>query len=212
VTPYYEDSGITIYHGDCRDVLPTLDQPAAIVTDPPYGVGIKYGPSYNDRRPDYWEWFADTIELMRATAPIVTFTHRVTALRHLSGWDWVGAWNKPMAMSGLIQLPVLPHWEPIFLYGITGRKDLPRRSDVLSFDACRSTIDTQGHPLPKPVALMRQLIEWVAPSGVVVDPFMGSGTTLRAAKDLGQRAIGIEIEERWCERAASRMGQEVLAL
>lgn len=214
--PYYSDDAVTIYHGDCREVLPALDRPAAIVTDPPYGVGIKYGPSYNDRRSDYWEWFVDILDMMRAAAPIVAFTHRVAALRHLTGWDWVGVWNKPRSLSGLVQLPVSPHWEPIFLYGITGRKDLPRRFDVFSVNpaipaVAPPTAAHLDHPTPKPVSLMQQLIDWVAPTGVVIDPFMGSGTTLRAAKDLGRHAVGIEIEERYCEIAAKRLGQEVLA-
>jgi site-specific DNA-methyltransferase (adenine-specific) len=70
---------------------------------------------------------------------------------------------------------------------------------------------TVGHPTPKPEDLMRWLIT-KCPPGVVADPFMGSGSTLRAAKDLGRKAIGIEVDERYCEVAARRMGQEVLAL
>ena len=55
--PYYEEPGITIYHGDCRDILPHLPKVDLVLTDPPYGVGIKYGPSYDDDRTGYWEWF-----------------------------------------------------------------------------------------------------------------------------------------------------------
>ena len=70
-----------------------------------------------------------------------------------------------------------------------------------------------GHPCPRPLNGMKYLVEcFCPPSGLVVDPFMGSGTTLVAAKDLGRRAIGIEIEERYCEIAAKRLAQEVLPL
>lgn len=67
------------------------------------------------------------------------------------------------------------------------------------------------HPNEKPLGLMKRLIQ-CCPQGVLADPFAGSGTTLRAAKDLGRRAIGVELEERYCEVAALRLGQEVLAL
>ena len=150
---------------------------------------------------------------MKAAAPIVAFTHRVAALRRLTNWDWVAIWNKPLAMSGLNALPVMPHWEPIFLYGVKMRKDLRRNFDVLSANPVNPRSAGHDHPCPKPVDLMRQIVDWVCPTnGVLVDPFMGSGSTLRAAKDLGRRAIGIEQSERYCEIAARRMGQEVLAL
>ena len=71
---------------------------------------------------------------------------------------------------------------------------------------------SRTHPTQKPVTLMKRIIEDHFPTGVIVDPFMGSGTTLRAAKDLGRRAVGIEIEERYCEAAVARLAQEVLAL
>lgn len=73
-------------------------------------------------------------------------------------------------------------------------------------------VNQHYHPTQKPVALMRWQLEMVKAVGVVLDPFMGSGTTLRAAKDLGLRAIGIEVEEKYCEVAVQRLSQEVLAI
>jgi DNA modification methylase len=207
MTPYYDEDRITIYHGDCRDVLPSLSVDA-VITDPPYGVGKSYGDNYDDSDgPDYWAWFLSALETMRAAAPTVVFTHRVTALRHVHDWDWIYVWHKPRASSGLNHYPVMPHWEPVFAYGIGGRTDLPRRFDVLSHNPIRGM---NGHPAPKPLSLFTDLIRCFAPAGTVVDPFMGTGTTLRAAKDLGRKAIGIEIEEKYCEIAVQRLAQGVL--
>lgn len=207
MTPYYDDGQCVIYHGDCREVLPELSGDA-VITDPPYGVGKDYGDEYDDSPKEYWDWFLDVIPVMRSAAPVVAFTHRVAALRYLTDWDWVGVWHKPRAMAGLNWYPVMPHWEPIFMYGIGGRRDLPRRFDVLSHNPAPIT----QHPCPKPTSLYIDLVNWLVPIGTVIDPFMGSGTTLRAAKDLGRTAIGIELSERYCEIAADRLAQGVLDL
>lgn len=222
--PYYDSGGITIYHGDCRDILPSISADA-VITDPPYGVGVKYGDEYSDTKVGYWAWLIPTINMMRWSAPVVAFTHRVTALAYLEGWDWIGVWNKPMSFGCRVgNSPVLPHWEPIFLYGVfsLGVKG-EMLSDVISCNPERAGNINKGligrekwkkgdmakHPTPKPIRLYSKLIKCLSKKSVI-DPFMGSGTTLRAAKDLGRRAIGIEIEERYCEIAAKRMSQEVL--
>lgn len=209
MTPYYEDDFATIYHGDAESLLVGEVQADAILTDPPYGVGIKYGEHYNDRRADYWDWLRSMVAQMRAAANVVAFTHRVTALRHLEDWDWIACWNKPRSLSGLIQFPISPHWEPIFVYGIQGRKDLPRRFDVFSVNPAIAS--DSAHPCPKPVGLYTALVDWLTlPNHTVLDPFMGSGTTLVAAKSMGRKAVGIEGSEAYCEIAAKRLSQEVL--
>ena len=114
---------------------------------------------------------------------------------------------------GDLSMPWKPNWEEIYIggEGWTGH----RGSGVLSVPAPvswnSSTNAPRRHPHEKPVALIMRLLQ-KAPTGVVVDPFMGSGTTLRAARDLGRRAIGIEIEERYCEIAVQRLAQQVLPL
>lgn len=227
-TPYYDEDGITIYHGDCAELLPSLTGDA-VITDPPYGVGVNYGAGYDDTRVDYWPWMRTVVDLMREAAPVVAFSHKVRALQELQGWDWVAAWTKPFSAGARMgNSPILPHWEPIILYGVhtLGTADRDRfTSDVFTFSPQRSgnirrafsnreswaQQDGEHHPVPKPVDLYRALI--VAFGGeVTIDPFMGSGTTLRAAKDLGRRAIGIEIEEQYCEIAVQRLAQGVLAL
>jgi site-specific DNA-methyltransferase (adenine-specific) len=100
-------------------------------------------------------------------------------------------------------------WEEVYIggSGFAGR----RTAGVLRFNAISPNFVTRDHPTEKPLALMRELIS-KCPPGVILDPFMGSGTTLRAAKDHGRPAIGIEIEERYCETAARRCSQETLGL
>lgn len=235
--PYFEDDAVTIYHGDCREVLPQLAALANLVlTDPPYGVGRRYGAAYDDKRDGYWEWFIPCVAVLRQAAPVLALTHRLEAVRRLTDWDWVACWHKPYGAGARIgNSPVLPHWEPILLWGIhtlgTKRAVL---QDVITVNPERSPsmvrLKANGriqhghreqayddsiaeHPLPKPLALFKRLVTGLSVEGdTVLDPFMGSGTTLRAAKDLGRKAIGIEIEERYCEIAAKRMAQSVMNL
>lgn len=90
--------------------------------------------------------------------------------------------------------------------------DDPKRCNVFHHDSYRfGQPGKVDHPTQKPLALLSRIVRSMVPvDGSVLDPFMGSGTTLRAAKDLGRRAIGIEIEERYCEIAANRLAQGVL--
>lgn len=73
--------GVTLHLGDCREIIPTLGNVDAFVTDPPYGVGIKYGTEYNDRRPDYWDWLRERVAIMRSAGGVLVFTHRVARVR-----------------------------------------------------------------------------------------------------------------------------------
>jgi len=107
---------------------------------------------------------------------------------------------------GDLALPWKPNTEEIYVLG-TGFIG-PRTTSVLRINAASPNFGIRHHPTEKPVELMTTLLQ-KCPLGVVVDPFMGSGSTLRAAKDLGCRSIGIEFEERYCEIAAKRLAQEV---
>lgn len=205
--PYYEHGGITIYHGDCREVLPTLAIADAVVTDPPYNVGLKYGSGTDDSRDDYRDWCAEWFGML--SAPIRAISCGVA---NVGLWwtihppTWILAWHKPAAMGRCVV--GFNNWEPILLYG------KPKRTIV---DVVRATItpnaEVDGHPCPKPLEWAAQQINALTQDGaLIVDPFCGSGTTMKAAKNLGRRAIGIEIEERYCEIAAKRLSQEVLDL
>jgi len=197
VKPYYERDGITIYHGDCREILPTL-KADVVVTDPPYGVGF---------RDQTWdvaiplEWLA----LARDAAPLVVFTTAPTTLWDYPRADWVMSAARPGSTSRQVG-GGFNHWTPILVYG-RGKWS----PDIHSEADCLRVNGNAGihHPCPKSVSLMRWLVR--GSSGLVLDPFMGSGTTLVAAKLEGRRAIGIEIDERYCEIAAKRLAQGVLA-
>jgi len=223
--PYYERDGITIYCADCRDILPLLGPVDLVLTDPPYGVDGKYGPSYDDSRDGYWNWFLPVVAQMRQAGRVLTFTHRQFALKEIHDWDWIGAWTKPYAACAHIgNSPIMPHWEPIFMFGIHTLGVRRARADVFVANPVpvgaggkrgrqRLAEEAVGHPRPKPESLFRDLIWLLSDEGqTILDPFMGSGTTLRAAKDLGRRAIGIEIEEKYCEIAVKRLAQEVMPL
>lgn len=231
-TPYYHDetSGISIYHGDCRDILPELE-PASVdlvLTDPPYGVRyVTARRSHND--PLVAPIAGD--ESLDAMADVVPEIHRLLANdRHAyffaspqmigPATSFVAAsfkvknviiWDKGDAGTvGDLEAGFGVNWEAV-IYASKGRRPLigPRPRAMIRYD-WTGTRDPV-HPAVKPVAVLRWIVSKSATLGeMTLDPFMGSGTTLRAAKDLGCRAIGIEIEERYCEIAVRRLQQAVL--
>ncbi len=200
--PYYEDtnSGIVIYHGDCRDVLPTLDPVDLVLTDPPFGVGF---------RDNAWDQsIPDWLPLARARSSTVIFVTGVRTIWSYPEPDWALCYAAPGSTSRTLQ-GGFNHWWPILVYG---SRKFPTDLNIIPRVSNLSTL-SGDHPCPKPELLMRWLIQHGSdPDHSIIDPFMGSGTTLRAAKDLGRKAIGIEIEEKYCEIAAKRLQQAVLPL
>ncbi len=206
--PYFTDSTgtIQIFHGDCREILP-LVRADVVVTDPPYGVGYEYGEGYDDNktREQFIEWARPWFEACRRAAPtlLITGQARLPDYAMIEPWKWLICWWKPAAMG---RSPVgFCNWEPVALWGkgSRGGSDFVR-APIIPDESIA------GHPCPKPLEWAAGLIKLFPDAETILDPFMGSGTTLRAAKDLGRRAIGIEIEERYCEIAAKRLQQEVL--
>ena len=195
MTPYYEEAGVVIYHGDCREIAPSLTFDA-ILTDPPYGVGIDYGPASEDKD------LAGTVRWLLSFERPVVFTVIHRQLWEIPKPQWLDVWHKPLVLGAWSSV-LLPHWEAVVFYGVPGRHV---RGDVFRYNQARNN----GHRTPKPVGLFTDLLRLLP--GVPLDPYAGSGTTLVAAKNLGRRAIGIEIEERYCEVAVKRLRQEVLAL
>lgn len=206
MTPYYDDGQVTVYHGDCREVLPALTFDA-IVTDPPYGLaGIVQGGEAEWPR---WERHLSASLDWDHVAP--SFVPAIVAqARHAIVWGG-NYFPLPPARGWLV-------WDKVVRSFSTGHCELAWTTlpqPVRAFSYANGQLATEGkqHPTQKPLPLMRWSLGFLpSDCGVIVDPFMGSGTTLRAAKDLGRFAIGIEIEERYCEMAVKRLAQEVLAL
>jgi site-specific DNA-methyltransferase (adenine-specific) len=197
MTPYYADDLVTIYHGDCREWMPAAD---VVVTDPPYGLGFR-DQAWDEAVPDW-------LGLARQRAPLVMFTAPPVEAWEYPKPTWVLCWARP-ASNARSLAGGFNHWSPVLVYG---QAKFP--VDLISLHAIANATERWvEHPSPKPVALLRWLIANGSVEGdVVLDPFMGSGSTLVAAKSLGRRAIGIEIEEKYCEIAAQRCSQEVLGL
>jgi len=203
--PYYDSDGITIYHGDCRDVLRGLHATAsAVVTDPPYGLGER---SFVRRPSNYqragglemqsWDDAAPSIDWLLEVAPIVAvWGGNYFQLPVSRGWL---VWCKPDAPPSMGTVEMC--WT-----------NLDQNAKHVTYSISRTNAERCGHPTQKPLSVMAHTIRFLRldPGSVVLDPFAGSGSTLRAAKDLGYPAVGIEIEERYCEVAATRLSQGVL--
>ena len=202
--PYYEHAGITIYHGDCREVLPWLEPADLVLTDPPYGHGERWqggtwGAAEMYRDAERWdaEKFQDiTLSLiLRLGYESIIWGGNYYQLPPSRCWF---AWYKNPSLDTLADFELA--WTSF---------DRPSKS----FFEDRNPDGKRMHPTQKPLSLMKWCIQQCRFDDIaitILDPFMGSGTTLRAAKDLGRRAIGIEIEEKYCEIAAKRLSQEVL--
>ncbi len=198
--PYYDHAGITIYHGDCREILPHVTADV-VVTDPPYGILSASGSAATRRSGGN----KDNGVMAWDVAPDAAWLDAVCRVG-VARMIWGGCHlSLPPTLGYLIwdkQIDGLNFGEAEYCW--TDLKFAPRifRYRAVGVDGGKV------HPTQKPVALMRWCIDF-APAGTVLDPFMGSGTTLVAAKQLGRKAIGIEIEERYCEIAAKRLAQEV---
>lgn len=210
--PYYEHGGITIYHGDCREILTTLEKPDVLVTDPPYGVNCEVSTAgcriLGDENTKYRDWVVEHFNGL----PMIIFGS--PKVRRPKPDHAVIIWDKgELTGMGDLDFPWKLTHEEIYIIG-KGFKTDRRLGSVIKFVSRPNWTNhpnalTGLHPTEKPLGLMIYLLER-CPDGTVIDPFMGSGTTLRAAKDLGSKAIGIELEEKYCEIAAIRLEQEVL--
>lgn len=217
MTPYYEDSAVVIYHGDCREVLPGVTADV-VVTDPPYGIALRNGDVDGHRSDRDFVVIGDDNQSVGLWVLEWAMRRNLCTVVFASPWrPWPGRWRNLIVWDkggavgggGDIKMCLKRSWELIQVFG-NGPMNGPRIESVWRFPV--TPTDTQAHICAKPIMLMSALIDRFSTTGTILDPFMGSGTTLRAAKDLGRKAIGIEIEERYCEIAAKRMQQEVLGI
>lgn len=231
IKPYYEEPGITIYHGDCRDILPHLEPVDLVLTDPPYNLGKRYGEGTNDARDleDYRNWFREIFGVVyRKIGDGYLYCSHSDRGSYLAKEDLEGIgfsfvqtliwWGKNGYSMQLHRKTWSYRHEAILFMSKGEPRDLEAGipgmwyTSVIEAPRPQSNFkEGRHHPTQKPLKLYKNLIQRT-PGEAVLDPFLGSGTCLIAAKDLGRKAIGIEIEEKYCEIAVQRLKQEVLPL
>lgn len=218
---YYEDDQVTLYHGDCLEITEWLAADV-LVTDPPYGIRWEQKKGGNQRHlrkqldrtrsvlaGDTSPEVRDAALRIWGDRPVIAFgSWRVPRPSRLHS---VLIWHKANASSGVCNAAFFSVHEEIYILGTKGwRASSPPLLSVLSTSECRQYQPREtGHPTSKPVGLMERLIDR-CPPGVIADPFAGSGSTLVAARNLGRKAIGVELEERYCELIAKRLDQMCL--
>ncbi len=203
--PYYEENGITIYHGDCREILPTLPKVDLVLTDPPYGIeyqsnhrAVKHRPIVGDASLP-----VDMIEALIEKASAASY--------FFCRWDQIAIMPPPKSVLAWVKnnwsMGDLKHehgrqWEACCFYPGPKHEFISRIPDVIMQDRT----DNNLHPTQKPTSLLSKIIK--ANRGeVVFDPYMGSGSTMIAARNCGRTFIGVEIDERYCEVAVKRLAQ-----
>ena len=226
--PYYQDDAVTLYHGDCLDVLPTLQPPCnALVTDPPFAFtgGSSNGTSAPISEQFYEHWWRDVatqmVHSLVSTGSGFIWCDWRTSRSIAKGFEPKQGgkcfWRVPQMLYHYRERPGLgqPFRSSVDMIAyVRGpkHKDPPiSKSTHNHISQCYPYGKHKHHPAEKSLELVSRLLRWCArPGDLVLDPFAGSGTTLRAAKGLGRKAIGIEREECYCEVAAKRMAQETL--
>ena len=212
--PYYQDDYVTIYHGDCREILPELPRVDLVLTDPPYNVGKDYG-TYKDDLPDdeYAEFMRDVVSLSQSVADnqfwvapryklplwlgLLIGAHLVVVRRGAAG-PYRGGWSDQFEIALAIGKPCRADsdlWDNIRLKG----------------EGYFFREEAYGHPGYTPYPILARAAALLSDKSLV-DPFAGTGTSLVAGKTLNRKCIGIEIEERYCEIAANRCRQMVMEL
>ena len=214
--PYYQDDLVTLYHGDCLEVSEWLSADV-LVTDPPYGQGYKSNMDRGSRT----EWHDvisgdgtteardSALNLWNSEKAALVFGTWKTAKP--LGTKQVVVWDKtPCGYMGDLAIPFGNAHEEIYCLGRVGWSGGREPSIVRAQMLMSSDKNRPNHPTPKPVGLMEKLASKTL--GIIADPFAGSGATLIAARNLGRTAIGVELEEKYCELIAKRLSQQAFDL
>ena len=200
IKPVTIGNSVSLYMGDCREVLPMLGRADAVVTDPPYGIGFEY--STHDDDPEKWFALMDqVVPLCRAAADFVIMPS--CAIKRLPWWyknhtpDWLVAWHK--GSPGHAATIGFNDWEPHVVFG------RPKRP-MHDYFSTRCGFEENGHPCPKPIDYSMWLVSRAAGlHGTIIDPFMGSGTTGVAAVKTGRQFVGIEKDPKYFDIACKRI-------
>ena len=222
IKPYYEESGIAIYHGDCLKILPHLPKVDLVLTDPPYGINIGKSGSIGGSRPKIYikDYGVSTWDQVPLSSDQWTKIKSKTELWIIWGGNHLAGVLGPSAGMLVWDKKCQDGWDDTFSEcevawtNIFTRAKMFRHLWAGAFRASERGGAVRKHPTQKPVALMTWCIS-IVPNNtvkVILDPFTGSGTTLVAAKQLGFHAIGIEIEEKYCRVAAKRLRRTVKPL
>jgi len=217
--PYYSDDSVTLYHGDCRELTDWLTADV-LVTDPPYGIGwrtnggggngITPGRHHDGIHGDHDTSARDEALNLWGAKPALVFG----SFRALPPGDVIETliYRKP-ADSGV--LGTATGWrrdvEPVYVLGSWPCRKARWSAVIAARGGICNAVKRTGHPHTKPLDVMEQLVA-ACPAGVVADPFAGSGSTLVAARNLGRRAVGVELDERYCEVIIRRLAQDVLPI
>ena len=214
--PYYDVDGVTIYNADCRKVLPWLETVDLLLTDPPYGIDAgnddRFGKQWNgaaaptkaydksdwDKEPPP-RWFLDAAQESAETS--ILWGGNYYGLPSSSCWL---VWDKDNGQNTFADCELA--WTNM----ATAVRKFKWRWQGMLQENMGNKKEHRVHPTQKPLALMRWCLSLVPDAETVLDPFAGSGTTLVAARLEGRKAIGIEINERYCEAAANRLAQRTL--
>lgn len=228
-TPYYTDSKdqITIYHGDCRDILPHLLPVGCVVTDPPFFVPV----AYHAAKIIDQSWPRSLSDLVMLDASFREIFKLIRRAVRDDGHAYINCDGQSYPVFFACCYSLWDVTRPLIWYKPTGRvgtgwihahelilhcankatvyaPNKERRLDIIGIMPVRTL--NRKHPAEKPGALVDFVLGAVPMKETVLDPFCGTGTTLIAAKNAGRNAIGIEIEERYCEIAVKRLAQEVM--